>query len=217
MSIIKNYYNDLADSFDSLPFVRKRNPKKEIQMIKTLIPNIGNESILDIGCGTGRLTIELNRLGAESYGIDIASKMIDNAKSKNPDIFETADFYLYSPDRKFNNALSMMGGAFGLIEDIDSHMQTTKNFFRKLNSILCMNGVGVIEFLNQTRVIREVTVDDIKNGEFHLLESVVSNPNGSYEKAYSASEIEAIAEEIGFAISLQKEIPDQILSDLIIQ
>ena len=28
---------------------------------------------------------------------------------------------------------------------------------------------------------------------------------------------QAIAEEIGFAISLQKEIPDQILSDLIIQ
>jgi trans-aconitate methyltransferase len=68
------------------------------------------ERILDLGCGTGRLTKAIAETGAETLGIDSSANMIATARSQYPGIFfeqaDAADFSFPSPfDAIFSNAV----------------------------------------------------------------------------------------------------------------
>lgn len=54
-------------------------------------------SVLDAGCGTGRVAIELDRQGVEVVGADVDSSMLGTARRRAPSVrFEEAD--LTGPD-----------------------------------------------------------------------------------------------------------------------
>ena len=42
------------------------------------------ESVLDAGCGTGRVAIELASRGIETVGVDLDAKMLEQARAKAP-------------------------------------------------------------------------------------------------------------------------------------
>jgi len=44
------------------------------------------DSVLDAGCGTGRVAIELDRRGIEAVGVDIDQRMLDEARAKAPNV-----------------------------------------------------------------------------------------------------------------------------------
>src|SRR5690349_17968025 len=41
-------------------------------------------AVLDAGCGTGRLAIELGRRGYEAVGVDVDPALLDRARAKAP-------------------------------------------------------------------------------------------------------------------------------------
>ena len=43
-------------------------------------------SVLDAGCGTGRVAIELSRRGCEVVGVDVDRSMLDAARAKAPEL-----------------------------------------------------------------------------------------------------------------------------------
>ena len=43
-------------------------------------------SVLDAGCGTGRVAIELDRRGIDVVGVDVDQRMLDEAHSKAPEV-----------------------------------------------------------------------------------------------------------------------------------
>ena len=47
---------------------------------------LGPRSVLDAGCGTGRVAIELARRGLDVVGVDVDPSMLDVARSKQPDL-----------------------------------------------------------------------------------------------------------------------------------
>jgi SAM-dependent methyltransferase len=59
-----------------------RNPHGEAD----LIASFGPESVLDGGCGTGRVGIELARRGIAVLGVDVDEDMIVAARAKSPDL-----------------------------------------------------------------------------------------------------------------------------------
>jgi SAM-dependent methyltransferase len=77
-------------------------------LLEVLAPQAG-ERILDVGCGTGRLTAEIARAGADVVGIDYSPTMISQARGNYPIlVFETQDAcqmpYSGEFDAVFSNA-----------------------------------------------------------------------------------------------------------------
>ncbi|MCY3635673.1 MAG: class I SAM-dependent methyltransferase [bacterium] len=60
------------------------NPHGEADFVDSLLGGSGR--VLDAGCGTGRVAIELARRGYEVSGVDIDDEMISGARSKAPEL-----------------------------------------------------------------------------------------------------------------------------------
>lgn len=51
-----------------------------------LVESLGPTNVLDAGCGTGRVAIELARRGLEVTGVDVDAGMLAKARAKAPDL-----------------------------------------------------------------------------------------------------------------------------------
>ena len=75
-------------------------------LIELLNPK-ADERILDLGCGSGQLTAQINELAEEVVGIDKSAEMIHDAQSKFPAIqFQVGDASDFMFDEKFDSIFS---------------------------------------------------------------------------------------------------------------
>ena len=75
-------------------------------LIKLLDPK-PEDRILDLGCGSGQLTSKINELAKEVIGIDKSPEMINDARSKYPNInFQVADASNFNFENKFDAIFS---------------------------------------------------------------------------------------------------------------
>ena len=80
----QQYWDNLASTFDNEPDHGLRDPvirETWTELLKTCLPQT-NATILDIGCGTGALSIVLARLGHKVTGVDLSPAMISLAQEK---------------------------------------------------------------------------------------------------------------------------------------
>lgn len=67
-----------------------------------LIASYTPDSVLDAGCGTGRVAIELARRGIDVAGVDVDPSMLDEARRRAPDLeWHRADLAGVQLDRRF--------------------------------------------------------------------------------------------------------------------
>ena len=66
-------------------FHQDKNYEEEAQAIKKKFPRV--KTILEIGCGTGNLTVELEKLGFKVTGIEPSSSMLYFFKRDLDDIY----------------------------------------------------------------------------------------------------------------------------------
>src|SRR5215213_10104526 len=80
----RQYWDDLAPAFDDEPDHGLRDSlilETWTEWLKTWLPQT-NLTILDIGCGTGSLSVVLAGLGHKVTGIDLSPSMISLATAK---------------------------------------------------------------------------------------------------------------------------------------
>ena len=173
----REYYNRIADnydhSFDSMVTDKFKNFLLEDIMIHP------NDAVLDVACGNGTLLKMLSdRWEIRGYGIDIAEKMIENAKRKCPDM----TFEVSACDRS-----SLPSQTFDVIIVCAAyhHFPDVKAFAQEASRLLKPNGRLYIAdmYFPVFRVLANLLLPFWKAGDV---------------KYYSPKEIQANFESFGF-------------------
>jgi len=121
-------------------------------LIKLLDPK-ENQKILDLGCGSGQLTSKINEFAKETIGIDKSFEMIEDAKSKFPNIeFHVMDASDFKFNAKFDSIFS--NATLHWVKDFKNAI---KCMYENLNS----NGKIVLEFGGKGNV--QTIVNELRN------------------------------------------------------
>ncbi|MCF0117205.1 MAG: methyltransferase domain-containing protein, partial [Bacilli bacterium] len=99
---VEEFFSEIADSWDQHSSADLKSLEERLRVLKIK----ENESVLDLGCGTGILENILPRFTNKITGLDISPYMIKNAKEKHPDInYVVGDFYTSVFKNKFDNII----------------------------------------------------------------------------------------------------------------
>lgn len=173
------FYDDISKYYDSIFKVSKDT----VEFIKR---SIGKppKSVLDVACGTGGYSIELDKQGYNLTAVDIDSKMIEHLSEKTNNTeskvkFLQADMLdLYKKfDKDAFEAVYCIGNS---LVHLDSLGQI-KDFFIDVHKLLVKGGTFIFQIINYDRIITK----DIKSLPTIVNESVPLKFERfySYEKA----------------------------------
>ena len=188
-----------------------KNTQEEVEFIIDELKLPTESNILDIGCGTGRHSIELARRGYMMTGVDISTGMLheaqreaDNAGVKIDLIH--ADASQFKSDREFDAAICICEGAFGLLGSEDDPYMHDLSILKNIHEVLKPDGMLILTALNGMRKIRGATQEAIADGTFDPLTLVETYPH-EYESEEGKKSI--IVRERGF-------VPSELILLLII-
>ena len=165
------FYKSIASKYDKI------FPYSPIQakFVESEIPE-NNLSILDIGCGTGNLSLKLAEKYDSILGIDLDGEMLDLAKQKNQlsnllfKKLSMLDLTKNFEEESQNNILCF-GNTIVHLFDIEQ----INDFLKQSFEILKPNGKLLIQLINYDRVLSK-KVD-------HL--PTINNEEISFERLYS--------------------------------
>jgi SAM-dependent methyltransferase len=128
-------FQDFADKYDRESFTA--GTTGEVDFIESEINFNREKRILDIGCGTGRHSLELARRGYKVGGIDLSPSMIEKAKAlaqkENLIIdFQVSDARDFNFKESFDLAIMICEGAFPLMESDEMNFSILQNAFGSL-------------------------------------------------------------------------------------
>lgn len=119
----------------------------EWKAIKTILPELKNKNIIDLGCGTGRFSFLFESMNPKSIiGIDLSEKMIeiglDNAKRKNSivkfvqgNLEDLSDIKLESIDFVFSSTTL-------------HYIKNLNNIMEQINRILTSGGTCILSIIH---------------------------------------------------------------------
>jgi 2-polyprenyl-3-methyl-5-hydroxy-6-metoxy-1,4-benzoquinol methylase len=129
-------FEDYADKYDNESFTT--GTTGEVDFIENEIGYNKSFKILDVGCGTGRHSLELARRGYNVTGIDLSESQLSKARK----LAETGNLkikFLVRDARNFNFngsfdlAIMICEGAFPLMETDEMNYSILKNSYSSLN------------------------------------------------------------------------------------
>jgi 2-polyprenyl-3-methyl-5-hydroxy-6-metoxy-1,4-benzoquinol methylase len=148
---MKQWYEDLfenyAKKYDNESYTQ--GTIGECDFLEREVNYDKNISILDIGCGTGRHSIELTKRGYKVIGIDLSESSLKRAKEKALEENLSIDFQQHDARNlsflsEFDLIIMMCEGAFPLMETDEMNFQILENAAKALKS----NGKLIFTTLN---------------------------------------------------------------------
>jgi SAM-dependent methyltransferase len=95
-----------GDEYDA-PYERRAAAGENVHGEADFVMRLAPRSVLDAGCGTGRVARELARRGVETVGVDLDDEMLSTARRKAPALeWHRADLATIDLDRVFDVVLA---------------------------------------------------------------------------------------------------------------
>lgn len=148
---VMEWYQELfennADGYDREPFTQ--GTLGEVDFIEKEIGFDKSKKVLDVGCGTGRHSVELAARGYSVTGIDLSQAQLNKAHKVAADrgvevLFIRADAREFDFRGEFDLAIMLCEGAFPLMETDEMNFQILRNACNSLND----NGKLIFTTLN---------------------------------------------------------------------
>ncbi len=118
------YYDEISEGYEEL---HKEEQLKKIALIKTLFHPKKNDTLLDVGCGTGLTTEPWD---CKRYGIDPARQLIARARQKDKIEYKIAPAEeIPYPDAFFDHVISIT--AIQNFSDIEKGLREIKRVGNK--------------------------------------------------------------------------------------
>jgi ubiquinone/menaquinone biosynthesis C-methylase UbiE len=168
--LVEQFYNNIAFEYHDQKYISKNISSfgmlKRRCLTMQLLDSINTEGkkLLDVGCGAGSYTPEFIRRGYEVWGVDISSKMVEQAKKllAENNLIESAHFSRGDIENlDFQANFFDVFIATGVLEYLGTDDKAIKEIFR----VLKPNGVAILTLNNKwsySSFIRTISLTPIK-------------------------------------------------------
>ncbi len=218
---MKSSYGDFASVYDAL--VKDVDYKRMIETYQRIFKqtDLRPELVLDLGCGTGNITLPMARLGYDMIGVDASVEMLNVARQRaaaeNLDILflnqEMQSFELYGTVDAVISALDSMNYVTERMDEVfrlvNNYLNPGGLFLFDINTIYKLKHIiGEHTYVYDDENVFYTWQSDYEAGlcDFYLTFFVKDGSNYRRfdevhtERAYSEEEIERLLQKYGFLI-----------------
>jgi SAM-dependent methyltransferase len=208
-----DFYSEIGDFIKEKYFDNgfTEGTQSEVDFVEKELALPAGASIIDIGCGPGRHSLELARRGYKTLGIDISAGFIEIAKRQAAQERLTAEFQVMDArnlkvPEGFDAAICLCEGAFGLAGDEDAHRQILAGVYRVLKPeahfiLTAASALNVAQNVNKFEAVDPYT-------STLTFKETITSPTGEqreaqlFTTAFTYRELKFLFEEAGFEVEV---------------
>jgi len=173
----ESFFDGHAPVYDENVFTK--NTLNEVDFLLEELGLAPGGSVLDVGCGTGRHSIELAKRGYAVTGLDLSSEMLARAAiaAKTAEVHVKrmrSDATSFSFPAQFDAAICLCEGSLGLLGLGDDPIAHPLSILRNISQSLKSQARVVVTVLSAARMLCRHQNEDVARGRFDPLTRVES-------------------------------------------
>jgi SAM-dependent methyltransferase len=174
----EKFFDAHAPIYESNVFTK--NTVSEVDFLLEELKLQPGDSVLDVGCGTGRHSIELAKRGYAVTGLDLSSEMLARAaiaaKAEKVNVkWVRSNATRFTFPERYDAAICLCEGAFGLLGQADDPIEQPLAILRNISRSLKPQAKAVFTVLNGIAMLRKYQNKDVAEGRFDPLTIVESS------------------------------------------
>ena len=144
-----SFYKSIAEHYEEIFPLNLAQP----EFVQVAFKGSGKLSLLDVGCGTGSLSIELDKIFKDVTAIDLDKAMLKKARAKDPGKIKWKVMDMLKIEIAFGqnsfDALVCFGNTLVHLSESDQIL----DFFKQAKAVLKNNGKFLFQIINYDRII----------------------------------------------------------------